>query len=328
MWQYQLEVHRRYEGPVVTSLVFAAIMGNFVLECVQRTPPFQPVAEEANEPGWHMHAEVWRHINNFFNVVFLVEVVIHMYSEWMKAWIRSPGNWFDMLVVLGGSVELMQLEIPGIDVVTMLRTIRIFRLLRALRIFGKIPALLKIINSLQSGAGGVAQSLGIVMMVMLIYAVIAVDQYCGLFCEEDAVPYQNMEEFKTSRGVCFGKDYYGNTGRATYTMFQILTGESWSEAAVRPILYRYGTSTDPEDQLMLLGAALFFVSFVVICSFVLINVVVAVLLAGFTTGDPPEPSADERCREKLEDVSSQLLGEIARVQNRAKDVMGKLRETS
>ncbi|CAK0860024.1 unnamed protein product, partial [Prorocentrum cordatum] len=326
LWSYQLETHRLYEGPIVTMIVFSAIMGNFVLECVQRTPPFQPVPEGAQDPGWHMTEADWGRVNNFFNVVFLVEVVFHMYSEWMNSWMKSPGNWFDMLVVTGGCLELMQVELPGIDVVTMLRTIRVFRLLRALRIFGKIEALSKIINSLSSGAGGVAQALGIIMMVMLIYAVIAVDQYCGLYCEEDKAPYKNMEEFRTSRGLCFGKDYYGDTGRATYTMFQILTGESWSEAAVRPILYRYGTSTDPEDQLNLIGAAVFFVSFVVICSFVLINVVVAVLLAGFSTNDPPAVTSEDQCRDKLVDVSRQLREEIVRVQSRAKVVMVKLKE--
>ncbi|CAK0896343.1 unnamed protein product, partial [Prorocentrum cordatum] len=255
-WQYQLECHRIYLGSLVTGLVIIpAIMGNFVAEIIQRTPPFIPKSPT--------ELQTWRYIENTFNVIFLTEVIFHGYSEWWTVWKRSGGNWFDFVVVLGGSLDLFGVDFAGLDVVLMLRAVRIFRLVRALRIFSKVGALAKIMNSLLLGAGQVAQALGIVVMIMLIYAVIAVDQYCGLYCASDVAPYRNMEQFVTARGVCFGEDYYGDTGRALYTMFQVLTGESWSEAAVRPIMYRYATSQDPQDQQLYIISQIFFVSFVV-----------------------------------------------------------------
>ena len=34
----------------------------------------------------------------------------------------------------------------------------------------------------------------------------------------------------TPRGYHYGQEYYGTFGRSLYTLFQVLTGESWSEA--------------------------------------------------------------------------------------------------
>ena len=48
----------------------------------------------------------------------------------------------------------------------------------------------------------------------------------------------------------------------------MLTGESWSEAVSRPIIFGYNG----------LSGAIFFISFIIIHQFVLVQVVVAVLL--------------------------------------------------
>ena len=38
----------------------------------------------------------------------------------------------------------------------------------------------------------------------------------------------------TARGFHFGQEYFGTFSRSLYTLFQVLTGESWSEAVARP----------------------------------------------------------------------------------------------
>merc|ERR1719281_1729836 len=70
-------------------------------------------------------------------------------------------------------------------------------------------------------------------------------------------------------------------------MFQVLTGESWSEAIARPLIHSKETSTG-------IGSAFFFVSFIVINQILLINVVVAVLLENFVPKpDEGPPGEDE-----------------------------------
>ena len=65
----------------------------------------------------------------------------------------------------------------------------------------------------------------------------------------------------------YGQEYWGNFMKSLYTLFQVLTGESWSEAVARPLLEWSPVPT-----------AIYFVSFMLLNGIVLINVVVAVLL--------------------------------------------------
>ena len=68
-------------------------------------------------------------------------------------------------------------------------------------------------------------------------------------------------------------DRFGNFGNALFTMFQFSTGDGWTDV-VRDI---------PNDGgLGELGISLFFVSFMIIVSLVLMQVVIAVLLEEFS----------------------------------------------
>lgn len=89
----------------------------------------------------------------------------------------------------------------------------------------------------------------------------------------------------TARGFTFGHEYYGTFSRAMFTLFQVMTGESWSEAIARPLIFGY-SQTDA------IVSGIFFVSFIIIAQFVLVNVVVAVLLDKFVTEEPEESDED------------------------------------
>merc|ERR1711939_955432 len=81
------------------------------------------------------------------------------------------------------------------------------------------------------------------------------------------------ERFKTARGYCAGNEYFGTFTKSLYSFFQVLTGESWSEAVARPAIWFYY-----DDPIRAVGSGFFFVTYVLITAFVLQNVVVAVLL--------------------------------------------------
>jgi hypothetical protein len=81
--------------------------------------------------------------------------------------------------------------------------------------------------------------------------------------------YNESIPLMTSRGITYGDEYYGNFLRSLYTLFQVLTGESWSEAVARPAIF---------SKSIFIRSSIFYVSFVLICGITLINVAVAVLL--------------------------------------------------
>lgn len=101
-------------------------------------------------------------------------------------------------------------------------------------------------------------------------------------------------EYVTGRGNPYGDEYFGNFFKSLFTMFQVLTGESWSEAIARPLLNNInrddrseGATGERKWNINGAMSAVFFVSFQLLCSVVLINVVVAVLLEKMV--DPTEP---------------------------------------
>merc|ERR1719482_2437952 len=108
---------------------------------------------------------------------------------------------------------------------------------------------------------------------MSIYAILAVE-----FFQDVSEGCHNLNITKgvgiTPRGNCVGEENFGKFSKSLYSMFQVLTGESWAEAIARPVFSDF----DDAVGLRRLGSALFFVSYVIVTSFVLANVVVAVLL--------------------------------------------------
>jgi len=124
---------------------------------------------------------------------------------------------------------------------------------------------------------------GLVLLTIVtcIFASLAVDLYGELYCGGGYSHYPDDLRI-TKREVCFGNEYYGNFLLALYTMFQILTGESWSEAAVRPVLHYYCTEG---SAVACLGSYAFFVTFILVTSVVLLNVFAVCLLDAYADAD-------------------------------------------
>merc|ERR1712007_91777 len=126
----------------------------------------------------------------------------------------------------------------------------------------------------------------IVMLVFYcIYAILAVELFRdfgegGVYYTYDSRTGSSASnDAYSARGYVLGIEYYGDFMRALYTLFQVMTGESWSEAVVRPLVFGLY-----KNDAVVVG--IFFVSFIILTQIVLINVVVAVLLENFVTSDP------------------------------------------
>lgn len=96
---------------------------------------------------------VWFVLDSFFNMVFLVEILMRTYAEKM-GWLKSRWNVFDIVLVSLGVVDTWVLTFIGTDLdvrfVSMLRILRLMRLLRLLRIFRMCKELMLIIVGIAS----------------------------------------------------------------------------------------------------------------------------------------------------------------------------------
>merc|ERR1719443_220985 len=149
--------------------------------------------------------------------------------------------------------------------------LRMMRAFRVFRLFKRVHSLNKIIVAIVHAIPGVTNAFLILAIVMSIYAILAVEFY--YYIGEDCTRPDGDSRFKTPRGFCAGNEYFGTFTKSLYSFFQVLTGESWSEAVARPVIWFYY-----DDPIRAVGSGLFFVSYVLITAFVLTNVVVAVLL--------------------------------------------------
>ena len=189
----------------------------------------------------------------------------------MRAHLLWPLRWnlFDFIVV-AFSIPLM----IGTDLGPVFGQLRMIRAFRVFRLFKRIKSLNKIISSLGNALPGIMNAALVQFLVMCIYAILGVDLFMDVGPESadynrTGRHISERSDLLTERGLTYGDEYFGTFFKSLYTLFQVLTGDSWSSVVARPAVFSsdYGWR-----------ASIFFVSFVVICGIVLVNVAVAVLL--------------------------------------------------
>ena len=282
--------------------VAALILGNFIVNIVEKE--IDPYPAELQ-----LYGQSWEDFDKFFNIIFLFELLLNAWScggPYKKFW-SSGWNIFDFIVVAVGLLLMSGVVPPG----SPLGNLKMMRAFRVFRLFKRIKSLNKVIMALLKAIPGVSNAFVIMVIFMMIYAILAVEYFAqlGQGCEgrEEAGgpdgmcfglrPYNTYLTFNedgsnqtifagTSRGFSYGYEYFGTFTRALFTLFQVMTTESWSEAIARPLMFGLYSNA-----ILVAG---YFVSFILLMDIVLTNVVVAVLLDKFVEdpnksddGEPP-----------------------------------------
>jgi len=269
----QVAVRDFYNRVTIQVFVACLIGANFLTNIV----------EKEIDPKGTKFVDVFAGFNLFYNVAFTIELVVNLWGNWWWPFWKSGWNVFDAVVVTIGLVNMAELPLPpAFGMLRMMRAFRVFRL------FKRVKALNKIIVAIAAAIPGVSNAFLILGIVMSIYAILAVELWTHMAEDCNSPNASEFDtRFRTPRGLCVGPEYFGTFSRSLYTFFQVLTGESWSEMVARPaIWYHY------ESALKAVGGSLFFVSYVLITGFMLINVVVAVLLDKMQDAAQPEEAAD------------------------------------
>lgn len=271
-WRYQRQSAAAYTGLRVQLTVAALIAGNFLMN----------VIEKWIDPDGDTYPDLWVGADIFFNVSFAIELVWNMYSFWLWRFWKSAWNVFDVIVVTIGLMNLALPNLPGpLSLLRMMRAFRVFRL------FKRVESLHKIIKSLSRAVPGVANAFLILLLVMSIYAILGVE-FFGTYANGGNYTneFDEVVEIITARELQFGYENFGSFHLSLFTMFQVLTGESWSEVITRPMLHT-------TDVTQAAGVSLFFVSFNLVNGVVLINVVIAVLLEKMVDDEKHDAPAEE-----------------------------------
>jgi len=279
---YQDEICRLYNNEIVVTLVALVIVANFVVNIVEKEIDPNP-----NDPKY---PDFWNACDMTFNIIFMVELAANMwgYGGPVRSFWKSPWNVFDTVIVTVGFLTMVNALGPPLDQLKLLRAFRVFRL------FKRVESLNKIIVALIKSIPGVANAFLVMFIFFCIYAILAVELFRdfgapGYYTTWDEFGRNISVDAETARGLNVGLEYYGTFMRALFTLFQVMTGESWSEAVARPLLFGFDTSMTTSAVVV----GFFFTSFIILMQMVLINVVVAVLLDKFVEKDDGLQAGDD-----------------------------------
>ncbi|RSL31130.1 ion transporter [Salibacterium salarium] len=128
----------------------------------------------------------------------------------------------------------------GAHFVTVLRVLRVLRILRAISF---IPSLRRLVDALLMTIPALGNIMILMGIIFYIYAVIG------------TILYQHI-----------APEYFGSLGDSLLTLFQVVTLESWASNVMRPLL-----ETSP-------SAWIYFVSFVLVGTFVIFNLFIGVIV--------------------------------------------------
>ncbi|MGC2856409.1 ion transporter [Novispirillum sp. DQ9] len=151
---------------------------------------------------------------------------------------RDGWNVFDFIIV---AIAL----VPATGPFSVLRALRI---LRVLRLVSAVPSMRRVVAALLTAIPGLASVGSIIALCFYVGAVLSTKLFGATFPE-----------------------WFGTIGASMYTLFQVMTLESWSMGIVRPVMAEYPY------------AWAFFVPFIIMMTFAILNLFIGIVVDAMST---------------------------------------------
>ena len=164
--------------------------------------------------------------------VFVAEIALRLVAHRL-AFFRDPWSVFDFAVV---AIAL----VPASGAFAVLRALRV---LRVMRLISLVPSMRRVAGGLIAAVPGLGAVIGIIAVVLYVSAVVATKLFGERFPQ-----------------------WFGTLGESAYTLFQVMTLESWSMGIVRPVMEAYPY------------AWMFFVIYILVSTFTMLNLFIAVVV--------------------------------------------------
>jgi voltage-gated sodium channel len=200
-------------------------------------------------------------------IVFVTEIALKLFAYGGR-FFRNGWNVFDFAIV---GIAL----VPATQGFSVLRALRI---LRVLRVISATPRLRRVVEGFITALPGMGSVFLLMALIFYIGAVMATKLF------GDAFPL-----------------WFGDLGRSAYSLFQIMTLESWSMGIVRPVMEVYP------------WAWAFFVPFIMVTTFAVVN-----LLVGLIVNSMQDAHAEES-NEKTDAYRDEVLQRLIAIEKRLKD---------
>ena len=184
--------------------------------------------------------------------IFTIEIALRIAAHGRAFW-RDPWSVFDFVIV---AISLAAIGNP-------LSVLRALRVLRVLHLVSVVPRLRRVVQTLLHSLPGIGSIVLLLVLLIYVSSVMATE--------------------------LFGREFpqwFGTLGQSMYSLFQIMTLESWSMGIVRPVMEAHPL------------AWMFFVPFVLIVGFAVLNLFIAVVVDSMQQLHREERSSAERAAEQ------------------------------
>ncbi len=191
--------------------------------------------------------------------IFTVEIIMRI-AVYKGAFFKDPWSLFDFFVV---AISL----IPTSDGLSILRALRVLRLFRLLTI---VPQMRVIIGALIAVIPGIASVAMVLLLFFYVFAIMATTLFGEAFPQ-----------------------WFGTLGESMYTLFQIMTLESWSMGIARPVMEAYPY------------AWIYFVIYILIVTFIMVNLFIGIIVDAIFTikGGEEEEQKGKEIQEYTQEIS-------------------------
>ena len=193
--------------------------------------------------------------------VFVVELALRFFV-YRTRFFHDPWRVFDFVIV---AVAL----VPATGNLSVLRALRI---LRVLRLVSMVPSLRRVVGGLVAALPGMGSIVVLLGLIFYVFAVVATKLFGASF-----------------------PDWFGSLGASVYTLFQVMTLESWSMGIVRPVMEVYPY------------AWMFFIPFILCTTFTVLNLFIGIIVSAMQAEH--DATAEEE-RAGLGEQNSAILREV------------------
>ncbi len=199
--------------------------------------------------------------------IFVIELVAKLVA-YRLSFFRSGWNLFDFAVV---AIALM----PATGGLSVLRALRV---LRVLRVVSMAPSLRRVVEGFLRALPGMGSVALLIAIIYYIAAVMATKLFAASF-----------------------PDWFGSLALSAYSLFQIMTLESWSMGIVRPVMEVYPY------------AWAFFVPFILATTFAVMNLLVGLIVNSMQDAATAEQKATEADHFQI------ILSRLDKIEERLKE---------
>lgn len=169
------------------------------------------------------------------------------------AFFRDPWSLFDFFVV---AIAL----VPAAGAFSVLRALRILRVLRMITL---VPSLRRVVGALISALPGMGSIILLMTLIFYVASVMATKLFAERFPE-----------------------WFGSIPASAYSLFQVMTLESWSMGIVRPVMEVYPY------------AWMFFIPFILATTFTMLNLFIGIVVNAMQSEHEDEARAERQAIEE------------------------------